>query len=59
MGAVLRSKRRPANSLEKAVELGCRDVEWLENEESFEAIRSEPRYKAIIEQIKKMNGLKD
>ncbi|MEM1328043.1 MAG: tetratricopeptide repeat protein, partial [Bacteroidota bacterium] len=42
-------------NLEKALKLGFNDLQKIEEEEAFEVLRDEPRYQAIVEQLRNRN----
>ena len=41
------------DNLEKAIELGYQDIEFIKSDDSLESIRQEPRYQAIIQKLQK------
>lgn len=44
---------RALENLQKAVELGYKDLKWIETDESLESIRGELLYKELVEKLKK------
>ena len=51
--ATQKKKKQSIESLHKAVELGFKDLKWLETEPDLKNIRKEKGYKDIVEQLKK------
>lgn len=39
-------------NLEKAIDLGFNDRQWLDNEDAFDPLRDDPRYQALLARIK-------
>ena len=50
--AILADYPKALENLEKAVQLGYYNLDWLETEESLEPLRTNPRFWDIIQQIK-------
>jgi hypothetical protein len=39
-------------NLEKAIDLGFNDRQWLDNEDAFDPLRDDPRYQALLARMK-------
>ncbi|MFM9950138.1 MAG: tetratricopeptide repeat protein [Saprospiraceae bacterium] len=44
---------RALENLEKAIDLGCKDLKWIETDDSLESIRGQQGYKEIVQRLKK------
>jgi hypothetical protein len=49
--ALLGESEHSLELLEKAVSLGWGDRAWLETDSDLDSLRSEPRFKALLERI--------
>ena len=45
-------KEEALELLKKAIDLGYKDLKWLETDDSMDNLRNEPRFKALLEQLK-------
>jgi tetratricopeptide (TPR) repeat protein len=50
--ALVKRKADALKSLEDAVKLGYRDYDWMQQDPDLDALKADPQFKALIEQLK-------
>jgi tetratricopeptide (TPR) repeat protein len=50
--ALLKRKGDALNELKRAVELGYRDLDWMEQDPDLEPLKRDPQFQALMEQLK-------
>jgi tetratricopeptide (TPR) repeat protein len=50
--ALLKRKGDALNELKRAVELGYRDLDWMEQDPDLELLKRHPEFNALIDQLK-------
>jgi len=46
------NKERALSLLEIAIDKGYGNIEWIEQDQDYDSLRGEPRFKALIEKLK-------
>jgi tetratricopeptide (TPR) repeat protein len=50
--ALVKRKSDALRSLRQAIELGYRDIEWMQQDPDLEGLKNDPGFKALLEQLK-------
>ena len=50
--ALVKRKTDALRSLRQAIQLGYRDIEWMQQDPDLEGLKNDPGFKALLEQLK-------
>jgi len=50
--ALVKRKTDALRSLRQAIELGYRDIEWMQQDPDLEGLKNDPGFKVLLEQLK-------